>query len=65
MSSESPLDQQVTEYIRRVLQQARPHLFEIERMVKETRNGVLQFELKVYNGDVTDILVKQVRRIKM
>lgn len=46
------------------LRKAKPYLVDIESMVQDTGKGVVAFELRVNNGKVDDLIVKQVQRIK-
>lgn len=58
------MDENVLRYVRSVLERSRPHLLAIEKLIQETPNGIINFDLRVHDGKVKDMIVKSAIRIK-
>jgi len=41
----------------------KPHLFTIDEEINKTENGIIGIEVRVYHGEVTDIVVTKSRRL--
>lgn len=59
------MDQNVLRYVHEVLRRARPHLLILEDILSKTRNGIISVDMRVHDGQVVDIIIKDTHRIKL
>lgn len=53
------------EQFRKVLQETHPYLLMMESYIQKADNGVVSFDVRVFNGSVQDLVVKRVNRHKL
>jgi hypothetical protein len=41
----------------------KPHLFLIDEEINKTQNGIVDIQVKVYRGSVTDVIITQSKRV--
>ena len=54
----------MTKVLEQIAKEA-PHLIVIDNILEEAENAIVKFEVKVYNGKVTDIITHETKRYNM
>ena len=51
------------EKLQQAIKHHKPYLLEVEKLVQELQNGVVKFDLRVYQGFVTDVIAHSSKRV--
>lgn len=45
------------------IKQTKPYLFEIDKAITDVADGIVRLEVRVYHGEVTDVVVTNSKRL--